>query len=94
MSRIHQFKNKSEFVHWKVIYILVVLLHRNAHSRRYSKRDDNGLTFVRFASCLMIWNDKDNANPFLRIERQFVDEFSDAFEVEVVGWRDGYLEKN
>jgi len=42
----------------------------------------------------MIRNDKDNTNPFLRIERQFVDEFSDAFEVEVVGWRDNYLEKS
>lgn len=37
---------------------------------------------------------KHNANPFLGIARQFVNEFSDAFEIEGAGWRDSYLEKD
>jgi hypothetical protein len=36
-------------------------------------------------------NHEQNPYPFLRIERQFVDEFYDALEIEVVVWGDGYL---
>lgn len=52
------------------------------------------MTFVRSTSCDMIGNNEHNANSFLGIVRQFVDEFSDAFEIEGVGCRDGYLEKD
>ena len=45
---------------WKVIYVLLKCNHRIAHILRYSKRDDNLLTFVRLASCVMIRDHKDN----------------------------------
>ena len=87
-------KNKSVIVYWKVIYVLLKCNHRIAHILRHSKRDDNLLTFVRLASCVMIRDLEDNTYPFLRKGRQFVGEFGDAFEVEAVGWRDGHLEKD
>ena len=90
-----QDKNKSDdFVHLKVIYVLIVRHHRIAHILRYSVRDDNFLTLVRFASCVMIRNHEDNAYSFLREGRQFVCEFGDALEVEAVGWRDGHLKQD
>ena len=46
-------------------------------------RDDNSLTFVRLAACFMIRDDGDNTYPFLCRGQQFVDEFGDAFEVEL-----------
>lgn len=66
--------------------------HQIAHMLRNATRDDNTLTFVRFASCLI--NHKDNAYSFLHKGRQFVGEFSDALEVKFVGWRDSYLEQD
>ena len=42
----------------------------------------------------MIRNNEHSTNPFLGIVREFVDEFGDTFEIEGVGWRDGYLEKD
>ena len=82
-----------EFVHRKVMNILLVCHHWIAYILWYSKRDDNPLTFVRFASCVMIRNDKHNTYSFLHRGRQFVNELGDAFEVEVVGWKNSYLEK-
>jgi len=67
--------NKSEFVHWRIIYVLVVCHHQITHRLRYSKRNVNLLMFVRSASCIMIRNEH-NTNPFLGIVRQFVNEFS------------------
>lgn len=87
-------KFKLEFVHWTVIYVLIICHHRVTHIPRYSTRDGNLLTFVRLASCVVIRDDEYNAYPFLCSGRQFIDEFSDAFEVEDVGWKNGHLEKD
>ena len=57
-------------------------------------RDDNILTFIRFASCVMIRDHKDNTDFFLHHGRQFIGEFSDALEVETMGWRDSHLEQD
>ena len=64
-----------------------------AHVVRYSMGDDNRLTLVRVHSCLVIGNNEQNTYPLLRSGRQFVDEFHDAFEIEVVLWGDGYLKE-
>jgi len=49
-----------------------------------STRDDNILMFVRFVSCVMIRDHKDNTDSVLCEGRQFVGEFSDALEVETI----------
>ena len=80
-------------IQW-VVKTLQCSLPRCKCNLRYSKRDDNLLTFVRLASWVMIRDHEDNTYPFLRKGRQFVGEFGDAFEVEAVGRRDGHLEKD
>ena len=54
---------------------------------RYPSWCDDHLTFVRFQSRFMVGYHEDNTYLFLRFEWKFVGEFSDAFEVEVVGRR-------
>jgi hypothetical protein len=54
---------------------------------RDSTRDDNTLTFVKFASCVMIRDHEDNTYCFFREGKQFIGEFGDTLQVEAVGWR-------
>ncbi len=42
----------------------------------------------------MVRNNKHNTDPLLRSGREFIGEFGDAFEIEVVGRGDSHLEKD
>ena len=60
---------------------------------RDSTRNNDILTFVRFASCFMVRDHEGNAYSF-REGGQFVGEFGDALEVEAVAWKDDHLEQD